>query len=201
MRIAGATVGSVAAVDVSFPGEPVHANGSDDPGKAVVVMRITDPGFQDFRPDASCLIRPQSLLGEKYVDCTPTQPRSAELSRRRLSKSSPTASRAPGSASCRWRTTASRSTWTSSRTSLRLPYAQRFRLILNNLGAGLGGRGKDVEAIVRPRRSCAARDRPGPRHPCVPEPRARQAGRRLRNDPAPARRPAHPRDGLPARGR
>ena len=38
-------------------------------------MKITDPGFKDFRTDASCLIRPQSLIGEKYVDCTPTQPR------------------------------------------------------------------------------------------------------------------------------
>ena len=41
------------------------------PGKAVVVMKIDDSGFKDFRTDASCLIRPQSLIGEKYVDCTP----------------------------------------------------------------------------------------------------------------------------------
>ena len=38
-------------------------------------MKITDPGFQDFRSDASCLIRPQSLIGEKFVDCHPTLPR------------------------------------------------------------------------------------------------------------------------------
>ena len=44
-------------------------------GKAVAVLRIDDAGFQDWSQDASCLIRPQSLLGEKYVDCTPTQPR------------------------------------------------------------------------------------------------------------------------------
>ena len=46
-----------------------------DPGKAVVVMQIDDPGFQDFRTDASCLIRPQSLIGEKFVECQPTEPR------------------------------------------------------------------------------------------------------------------------------
>src|SRR5260221_11227903 len=45
------------------------------PGKAIFVMNITDPGFQDFRSDASCLIRPQSLIGEKFVDCRPTLPR------------------------------------------------------------------------------------------------------------------------------
>ena len=38
-------------------------------------MKIDDPGFQDFRRDASCLIRPQSLIGEKFVDCHPTLPR------------------------------------------------------------------------------------------------------------------------------
>src|SRR4051794_38370309 len=69
VRVAGATVGSVSSVDVTFPGEPAHQDGAPDPGKAVVVMKIDEPGFQDFRQDASCLIRPQSLLGEKYVDC------------------------------------------------------------------------------------------------------------------------------------
>ena len=53
------------------------------PGKAVIVMKITDPGFQDFREDASCVIRPQSLIGEKYVDCRPTLPRAAEHRSRR----------------------------------------------------------------------------------------------------------------------
>ena len=41
------------------------------------MLQIDDPGFQDFREDASCLIRPQSLLGEKFVECEPTQPRAA----------------------------------------------------------------------------------------------------------------------------
>ena len=52
-------------------------DGGADPGKAVVVMRIDDPAFQDFREDASCLIRPQSLIGEKFVECEPTQPHAA----------------------------------------------------------------------------------------------------------------------------
>ena len=77
VRIAGANVGTVDSVDVTRPGEPVNADGSDDPGKAVVVLKITDAGFQDFRTDASCIIRPQSLLGEKFVECKPTEPRSS----------------------------------------------------------------------------------------------------------------------------
>src|SRR4051812_29897966 len=88
VRIAGANVGAVKSVDVSLPDEIVACrNGSEDasqcpdgsgqavPGKAVVVLDITDGGFQDFREDASCLIRPQSLIGEKFVDCRPTKPR------------------------------------------------------------------------------------------------------------------------------
>ena len=43
--------------------------------KAAVVLDITTEGFKDFRADASCTIRPQALLGEKFVDCLPTQPR------------------------------------------------------------------------------------------------------------------------------
>ena len=77
VRIAGANVGTIDSVDVTRPGEPVYSNGDDDPGKAVVVLNITDPGFQDFREDASCIIRPQSLLGEKFVECKPTEPHSA----------------------------------------------------------------------------------------------------------------------------
>ena len=43
--------------------------------KAAVVLAIDNPGFEDFRQDADCTIRPQSLIGEKFVECTPTQPR------------------------------------------------------------------------------------------------------------------------------
>ena len=39
--------------------------------KAVVTVEVTKPGFGDFRKDASCEIRPQSLIGEYYVDCQP----------------------------------------------------------------------------------------------------------------------------------
>ena len=65
----------VAEVDITGADEPVREDGSPEPGKAIVILRIDDPGFQDFRDDASCLIRPQSLIGEKFVECEPTQPR------------------------------------------------------------------------------------------------------------------------------
>src|SRR3712207_2618435 len=77
VRVAGANVGSVESIDVTMPGEIGSPEDGPRaiPGKAVVVLDITDEAFQDFREDASCLIRPQSLIGEKFVDCTPTDPR------------------------------------------------------------------------------------------------------------------------------
>src|SRR3954453_18182168 len=79
VRVAGANVGEIESVGVTLPGEidAYGKNGKEQAvsGKAVIVMKITDPGFQDFRSDASCLIRPQSLIGEKFVDCRPTLPR------------------------------------------------------------------------------------------------------------------------------
>src|ERR1700750_1988271 len=41
------------------------------PPKAVVTAPITAPRFTLVRKDASCRIRPQSLIGEYYVDCQP----------------------------------------------------------------------------------------------------------------------------------
>ena len=58
--------------------------------KAVVIAKITQPGFDDFRKDAHCTILPQSLIGEYYVDCQPGSSKSSGC---------PPTARAP----CRWR--------------------------------------------------------------------------------------------------
>src|SRR5436190_12021122 len=59
VKIAGAKVGKIDSMDVT----PQH--------KAAVVLNITDSGFTPFRNNAHCTIRPQSLIGEKYVECDP----------------------------------------------------------------------------------------------------------------------------------
>ena len=66
--------------DVKIDGVKVGVVGSVTPtpqAKAAVVLKIANPGFQDFRSDATCIVRPQALIGEKFVDCVPTQPRVA----------------------------------------------------------------------------------------------------------------------------
>ncbi len=62
-RVGGVNAGMTTDFDVvKRPGEAP---------KAVVEVEITEPGFADFREDAGCEIRPQSLIGEYYVDCQP----------------------------------------------------------------------------------------------------------------------------------
>ncbi len=63
VRIAGVSVGSVDSVELT------------DSNQAAVTFTITKPGFQDMRKDASCQIRPQALIGERFIECELTQPR------------------------------------------------------------------------------------------------------------------------------
>ncbi len=152
VRVAGANVGTIESVDVSMPGQTVaYRDGKPVavPGKAIIVMDITEPGFQDFRSDASCQIRPQSLIGEKFVDCRPTVPRAPG------SPPAPPLKKIPdGQEGAGQYLLPLGSNGTSVDPDLindiqSLPYAQRFRLIFNELGAGLAGRGDDIEVLVK----------------------------------------------------
>jgi phospholipid/cholesterol/gamma-HCH transport system substrate-binding protein len=152
VRVAGATVGAIESVDVTMPGEiDSYEDGRPQsvPGKAVLVMQIEDEGFQDFRRDASCLIRPQSLIGEKFVDCRPTLPRAPGT------KPPPPLREIPdGQPGAGQHLLPLENNSTSVEPDLinniqQLPYAQRFRLIFNELGASFAGRGEDVEEVVK----------------------------------------------------
>src|SRR5437588_12414259 len=68
----------ISGENVKIDGVKVGTVGTVEPtpqAKAAVVLRIDNKGFADFRTDASCQIRPQALIGEKFVDCLPTLPR------------------------------------------------------------------------------------------------------------------------------
>jgi phospholipid/cholesterol/gamma-HCH transport system substrate-binding protein len=149
VRVAGASVGSVASVGVTMPGDWVNRDHSAVPGKAVVVMKIDDPGFQDFRRDASCLIRPQSLLGEKYVDCQPTQPRAPGTPPRRPLDVVPSGQPGAGQHFLPLENNGKEVDLDLVQNIMREPFADRFRLILNDLGAGLAARGPELQAIVK----------------------------------------------------
>jgi ABC-type transporter Mla subunit MlaD len=151
VRVAGANVGEIESVSVSRPGDTVAYRDGQPvsiPGKAIIVMNISDPSFQDFRSDATCLIRPQSLIGEKFVDCRTTLPRAPG------SPAPPPLKQIESGPGQGQYLLPLGSNGTSVDPDLindinTLPYAQRFRLILNELGAGLAGRGKDIEVLVK----------------------------------------------------
>ena len=137
VKVAGVKVGKIDSLDVT------------PDFKAAVVLDITEPGYQDFRRDASCIVRPQSLIGERFVECKPTQARAADaepppelqqIERRRRARAS----------------TCCRSTNTSQTVDLDLignimrePERERLSLILNELGTGLAGRGEDLNEVIR----------------------------------------------------
>ena len=150
VRVAGATVGTVKEVDVSNDDEIVSREGGDHavPGKAVVVMDITEDGFKDFRIDASCTIRPQSLIGERYIDCTPTEPRAPG------EPPPPELERIPdGEPGEGQRLLPLENNGTTVDLDLiqniqQVPYRDRFRLILNDLGAALAARGEELGEVI-----------------------------------------------------
>jgi phospholipid/cholesterol/gamma-HCH transport system substrate-binding protein len=100
--------------------------------KAIVEVEVTEPGLEDFRSDASCEIRPQSLIGEYYVDCQPgssAKPlRGGRVPVERTSSGIPT---------------------DLVNNILRRPYRERLRLLLSELGAGLAGRPEDLAEVLR----------------------------------------------------
>jgi ABC-type transporter Mla subunit MlaD len=152
VRVAGATVGEIESVGVTMPGEiDSYENGKPQavPGKAVIAMKITDPGFQDFRSDASCLIRPQSLIGEKFVDCRPTLPRAPGSKPAPALKEIPDGEPGAGQFLLPFENNSTSVDPDLINNINQLTYAQRFRLILNELGAGLAGRGEDIEEVVK----------------------------------------------------
>ncbi|MEA2468427.1 MAG: hypothetical protein QOJ57_2553, partial [Thermoleophilaceae bacterium] len=119
VKIAGAVVGRVSGVHLT----PQHT--------ARVDMEI-EQGFAPFRSDASCTIRPQSLIGEKFVDCEPGSPKA-----RPLDGPLPLASNhSPVDLDLVF-------------AALRLPYRQRLTLLVNELGTGLAGRAEALNAAIR----------------------------------------------------
>jgi ABC-type transporter Mla subunit MlaD len=101
--------------------------------KAIVTVEVTKPGFGDFRKDASCEIRPQSLIGEYYVDCQPgeSDERLKDGGRVPVEQNSSTIPT------------------DIVNNIMRRPYRERFRLILTELGTGLAGRPDDLQEVLQ----------------------------------------------------
>jgi ABC-type transporter Mla subunit MlaD len=98
-----------------------------------VRAEVSEPGFDDLRADARCEIRPQSLIGEYFVDCQPG------TSSKRLRDGG----RVPVER------TSSTIAIDLVNNVLRRPYRERLRIIIAELGAGLAGRPEDLNEVLR----------------------------------------------------
>jgi ABC-type transporter Mla subunit MlaD len=132
VKVAGVKVGKIDELQVTKD------------NKAAVTLAITDPAFQDFRRDATCKVRPQSLIGEEYVDCVPTKVRQAgEALPPALAEVEDGVRLLPVE-----NTGASVDLDLIGET-LRRPYRERLSILISEFGTGLAGRGKDLNEVIR----------------------------------------------------
>jgi ABC-type transporter Mla subunit MlaD len=125
VKIAGARAGQVS--DIRLTKER----------KARVEMDLEE-GFAPFRADAECTIRPQSLIGEKFVQCHPGTPEGKPLEEGE-----------GGAPTVPLEQTHSPVDLDLVFAALRQPYGQRLAIILNELGIGVAGRAEDMNAAIR----------------------------------------------------
>jgi virulence factor Mce-like protein len=121
-KVAGVPAGSIQSINLDQ--RTLHA---------VVTVSVTQKGFGDFHADAFCQSRPQSLIGEYFIDCDPGTS-GAVLK--------------PGSTIP---VTHTQSTIPADLLTdvMRLPYRERFSLIINELGAAVAGRPQDLQAALQ----------------------------------------------------
>jgi virulence factor Mce-like protein len=101
--------------------------------RTLIYFTIDKAGFGSLRTDAFCETRPQSLIGEYFVDCRPGT--AAERLR-------------PG-ATIPVEQTASTIPVDLINNIMRRPYRERLGIILDELGAGVAGRAEDINEVIR----------------------------------------------------
>ncbi len=129
VRIAGANVGSIQSLGVT------------EGKRAAVTLAITNGDFRPWHANATCAIRPQSLIGEQYVDCTPGSAGAPSLSR---------INRGPGAGSYYLPVTRTSSPIDSDivQNISTEPVRQSLAVIIDEFGTGLAARGSDLNAVI-----------------------------------------------------
>jgi phospholipid/cholesterol/gamma-HCH transport system substrate-binding protein len=129
VKIAGARVGSIQSLGVT-------AN-----KQATVTLAISTPGFAPFHANATCAIRPQSLIGEQYVDCDPGTSSAPPLTR---------IEQGPGAGTYVLPVTRTSSPIDSDivQDISAEPVRQSLAVIIGELGTALAARGSDLNAVI-----------------------------------------------------
>jgi len=120
VRIAGVKAGTVEDLDINAA------------KRAVVTVKVSGP-LSEFREDASCSSQPQSLIAEYFLDCQPG----------RSKKVLPDDGIVPVEQT---QTTVQNDLVNA---TLRMPFRQRFALIINEFGTALAGNPENLNAAIR----------------------------------------------------
>jgi ABC-type transporter Mla subunit MlaD len=134
LRVGGVKAGKTLKFDVSKGRECQGATPGDGPPRACAIVDavVTENGFKDFKTDAHCDIRQQSLIGEYYVDCQPGHNTRSLGDNATVPDTQTTSTIPPDLVG----------------DVLRRPYRDRLRLIVAELGTGLAGRPQDVSELL-----------------------------------------------------
>jgi virulence factor Mce-like protein len=101
--------------------------------RALVGIQINKTGFGDLRADTHCDVRPQSLIGEYFIDCQPGTSRTHLKGGAVIPVTHTSSTVAPDLVN----------------DVLRKPYRERFSIIINELGAAVAGNGQNLNDAIR----------------------------------------------------
>src|SRR3954454_4919323 len=122
LKVAGVRAGKITKLRVD---QKTH--------KAIVDFQISENGFGSLRKDVTCETRPQSLIGEYYIDCDPGKSQQ-KLANGAMIPVAQTTSTIP---------------LDLVNNILQRPYRQRLGIILDELGVGVAGRAGEIQDVVR----------------------------------------------------
>ncbi|HEX7301062.1 MAG TPA: MlaD family protein, partial [Solirubrobacteraceae bacterium] len=122
LKVAGVRAGHITDIKLDRPSN-----------RALVGFRIDRKGFGSLRTDVFCESRPQSLIGEYFVDCQPGTARAVLPPGSVIDVTHTASTVAPDLVN----------------DILRRPYRERLSLIIGSLGAGVAGNAQSLNAAIR----------------------------------------------------
>ena len=128
MKVGGVPAGKITKIDL--PQSCINGNTTDC--HALITFKITETGFGSFHKDAFCQSRPQSLIGEYFINCDPGNSGPVLKANSKIPINH-TQSTIPGDLI---------------QAVMRLPYRERLTLIINELGAGVAGNSQNLQAAL-----------------------------------------------------
>lgn len=129
MKVAGVPAGKITKIDLCYTDRSAHCQ---NPLHALVTVGVSQTGFGSFHQDAFCQSRPQSLIGEYFINCDPGNSGPVLKSGSTIGIAH-TQSTIPGDLL---------------QAVLRLPYRERMTLIINELGAAVAGNSQNLQAAL-----------------------------------------------------